>query len=157
MTGVNAIAPVIQTSVNFSVFNLQFLRADITLVHVMLELCRITKVKVLFLFLDYVFNFNLIEFSAATLEKGLLSEFHVSDPFWIRSERKRLRKFKVSKGNGPVTSILRPSPFFSPFRVVVRPTQILGIFQKKKRSTTFLSHFYVAQEFRWLIVFPTLS
>ena len=46
--------------------------------------------------------------------------------------------------------------FFSPFRVV-RPTQILGIFQKKKILTTFLSYFYVAQEFRWLILFPTLS
>ena len=38
----------------------------------MLKLCRVTKVKVLFLVLVYVFNFNLIEFSAAILEKGLL-------------------------------------------------------------------------------------
>ena len=38
----------------------------------MLKLCRVTKVKVLFLVLVYVFNFNLFEFSAAILEKGLL-------------------------------------------------------------------------------------
>ena len=39
----------------------------------MLKLCRVTKVKVLFLALAYVFNSNLFEFSAAILEKGLLS------------------------------------------------------------------------------------
>ena len=38
----------------------------------MLKLCRVTKVKVLFLVLVYVFNFNLFEFSAAILEKNLL-------------------------------------------------------------------------------------
>ena len=38
----------------------------------MLKLCRVTKVKVLFLVLVQVFNFNLFEFSAAILEKGLL-------------------------------------------------------------------------------------
>ena len=37
----------------------------------MLKLCRVTKVKVLFLVLVYVFNFNLFEFLAAILEKGL--------------------------------------------------------------------------------------
>ena len=40
----------------------------------MLKLCRVTKVKELFLVLIYVFNFNLFEFSAAILEKGLLIE-----------------------------------------------------------------------------------
>ena len=39
----------------------------------MLKLCRVTEVKVLFLVLVYVFNFNLFEFSAAILEKGLLT------------------------------------------------------------------------------------
>ena len=39
----------------------------------MLKLCRVTIVKVLFLVLVYVFNFNLFEFSAVILEKGLLS------------------------------------------------------------------------------------
>ena len=39
----------------------------------MLKLCWVTKVKVLFLVLAYVFNFNLFEFSAAILEKGLFS------------------------------------------------------------------------------------
>ena len=41
----------------------------------MLKLCRVTKVKVLFLVLVYVFYFDLFEFSAAILEKGLL-EWH---------------------------------------------------------------------------------
>ena len=45
----------------------------------MLKLGRVTKVKVLFLLLVFVFNFDLFEFSAAILEKGLLSESsHVS-------------------------------------------------------------------------------
>ena len=42
--------------------------ADIT--PEMLKLCRVTKVKVLFLVLVDVFNFELFEFSAAILEKG---------------------------------------------------------------------------------------
>ena len=39
----------------------------------MLNLCRVTKVRVFFLVLVNVFNFNLpvFEFSAAILEKGL--------------------------------------------------------------------------------------
>ena len=39
----------------------------------MLKLCRVTKLKVFFPVLVYVFNFDLFEFSAAILEKGLLS------------------------------------------------------------------------------------
>ena len=39
----------------------------------MLKLCRVTKVKVLFLVLAYIFNCNLFEFSVAILEKGLFS------------------------------------------------------------------------------------
>ena len=42
----------------------------------MLKLCRVTKVKVLFLVLVYVFNFNLFEFSAAILEKGPFDLVH---------------------------------------------------------------------------------
>ena len=41
----------------------------------MLKLCVVTKVKVFFLVLVYVFNFDLFEFSAAILKKGLL-EIH---------------------------------------------------------------------------------
>ena len=52
-----------------SFFNLIFI-ADIT--PDMLKLCRVTKVKVFFLVLVYDFNFNLFEFSAAILEKGLI-------------------------------------------------------------------------------------
>ena len=37
----------------------------------MLKLCKVTKAKVSFLVLVYVFNFDLFEFSAAILEKGL--------------------------------------------------------------------------------------
>ena len=40
----------------------------------MLKLGRVTKVNVFFLVLVYVFNIDLIEFSAAILEKGLLKE-----------------------------------------------------------------------------------
>ena len=40
----------------------------------MLKRCRVTKVKVLFLVLVYVFHFTLFEFSAAILEKGLLDD-----------------------------------------------------------------------------------
>ena len=39
----------------------------------MLKLDRVTKVKVFFLVLVYVFNFHLYEFLAAILEKGLLN------------------------------------------------------------------------------------
>ena len=38
----------------------------------MLKLGRVTKVKVLFLVLVFVFPFDLFKFSAAILEKGLL-------------------------------------------------------------------------------------
>ena len=45
----------------------------------MLKLCRVTKVKVFFVVLVYVFSFDFFEFSAAILEKGLLtSVFHAS-------------------------------------------------------------------------------
>ena len=39
----------------------------------MLKLGRVTKVRVLFLVLVFVFNFDLFQFSAAILEKGLLT------------------------------------------------------------------------------------
>ena len=38
----------------------------------MLTLCRVTEAKVFFLVLVYVFNFDLFEFPAAILQKGLL-------------------------------------------------------------------------------------
>ena len=40
----------------------------------MLKLGRVTKVKVFFLVMVFVFNFDLFIFSAAILEKGLFSE-----------------------------------------------------------------------------------
>ena len=42
--------------------------ADIT--SDIMKFCRVTKVKMFFLVLVYVFNFNLFEFSAAILEKS---------------------------------------------------------------------------------------
>ena len=60
-----------QTSVNFLIFNLHLIfSADIT--PEMLKLGRVTKVKVFFLMLVYVFNIDLFEISAAILKKGLL-------------------------------------------------------------------------------------
>ena len=50
----------------------------------MLKLGRVTKVKVLFLVLVFVFNFDLFKFSAAILEKGL---FH------------SLRTYRTSESN----------------------------------------------------------
>ena len=52
-------------------FQHTFFSADIS--PEMLKLGRVTKVKVLFLVLVFVFNFDLFKFSAAILEKGLLS------------------------------------------------------------------------------------
>ena len=52
-------------------FSTYIFSADITLD--MLKLYRVTKVKVLFPVLVYVFNFNLFEFSAGILEKGLFT------------------------------------------------------------------------------------
>ena len=42
----------------------------------MLKLGRVTKFKMLFLVLVFVFNFDLFKFSAAILEKGLLAPFY---------------------------------------------------------------------------------
>ena len=39
-------------------------------------LCRVTNVKVFFLVLVHVFNFDLFEFLAAILEKGLLYQLY---------------------------------------------------------------------------------
>ena len=52
-------------------FSTYIFSADIT--PDMLQLCRVTKVKVPFLVLVFVLNFNLTEFSEAILEKGLLN------------------------------------------------------------------------------------
>ena len=61
----------VQMSVNFSFFNVHFQTVDIT--PDMLKLCRVIRVKVPFLVLVYVFNFNLFEFLATILEKGLFA------------------------------------------------------------------------------------
>ena len=45
------------------------------MLHLMLKLGRVTKVKVLFLVLIFVFHFDIFKFSAAILEKGLYIEF----------------------------------------------------------------------------------
>ena len=54
----------------------------------MLKLGRVTKVKVLFLVLVYVFNFDLFEFSAAILEKSpsvSLHACHITGTFYFIS------------------------------------------------------------------------
>ena len=51
-------------------FSTYIFSADITLE--VLKLGRVTKVKVFFLVLVYIFNIDLFEFSAAILQKGLL-------------------------------------------------------------------------------------
>ena len=60
-----------QMSVNFSIFDLHIFSADIA--PETLKLCRITKVKGFFLVLVYVLDFDLFEFSAAILGKGLFT------------------------------------------------------------------------------------
>ena len=64
----------------------------------MLKLGRVTKVKVLFLVLVFVFHFDLFKFSAAILEKGLL--WPIGGAF-IREERggggALIRRFTVVK------------------------------------------------------------
>ena len=47
----------------------------------MLKLGRVTKVKVPFLVLVFVFNFDLFKFSAAILEKGLFSTAQCATSF----------------------------------------------------------------------------
>ena len=60
----------------------------------MLKLDRVTKVKVFYLLLVYVFNFDLAEFSAAISEKGLFETYLMR----LLAEMKRrvipARKFK---------------------------------------------------------------
>ena len=71
MTGGIMYTPVIQTSVNFLIFNLHFL--SWSLLHLKYwNFVEVTEVKVFFLVLVYVFNFDWFEFSAAILEKGLI-------------------------------------------------------------------------------------
>ena len=48
----------------------------------MLKLGRVSKVKELFLVVVFVFHFDLFKFSAAILEKGLLTIFIVGIPIF---------------------------------------------------------------------------
>ena len=73
----------------------------------MLTLGILTKVKVFFLVLVYLFNIDLFELSAAILEKGLLrwqrKSWHISES--LRRNEPRVR----------VTSRLQNSCFFLPY------------------------------------------
>ena len=60
-------------SLQISQFSTYIFSADIT--PEMLKLCRVTKVKVFFLVLVYILNFDLFEISAAILEKSLYYEY----------------------------------------------------------------------------------
>ena len=68
----------------------------------MLKLCRVTKVKVLFLVLVYVFNFDVFEFSAAILEKGLFG--HKLRPFRPFCGLQILTKAKLYEGTPTMIS-----------------------------------------------------
>ena len=68
---VQCILPAIQTTVIFSIFNLHFLSWYYS---EMLKLGRVTKVKVFFLVLVFIFNIDLFKFSATILEKGLFCQ-----------------------------------------------------------------------------------
>ena len=61
------------------------------------KLCRVTNVKVLFLFPVLIFNFNLFEFSAAILEKGL--SFKMAAPGKFQNQNKRLGNLFISDTN----------------------------------------------------------
>ena len=71
--------------------------ADIT--PEMPKLCSFTKVKVFFLVLVHVFNFDVIEFSAAILEKGLLLGLPWENATVFLAKR---------GGHGPRRSMCRP-------------------------------------------------
>ena len=75
MTGGNNAYPQSYKRLQIFQFSTYIFPADIT--PEMLKLCRITNVKVFFLLLVYVFNFDLFKFSAAILEKGLLENARV--------------------------------------------------------------------------------
>ena len=69
MTGGMAYTPSHTNVCKFFHFSTYIFSVDVT--PGMLKLCRVTKVKVLFLVLVSVFYFNLFKFSACILEKGL--------------------------------------------------------------------------------------
>ena len=80
----------------------------------MLKVCRVTKVNVFFLVVVYVFNFELFEFSAAILEKGLLPQsarqsVHKKDAVLLRSGISCVYMYPaagISKFVKPVVNIL---------------------------------------------------
>ena len=68
----------IPSHTNVCKFSTYVFSADIT--PEMLKLGRLTKVKVFFLVLVYIFNIDLFEFSATILEKGLLRRLFSETP-----------------------------------------------------------------------------
>ena len=68
----------------------------------MLKLGRLTKVKVLFLVLVFVFNFDLFKFSAAILEKGLL----IIEPFTQKTLRRGCVVFGEQKTKSEMAKLL---------------------------------------------------
>ena len=71
----------------------------------MLKLCRVTKVKLLFLVVVNVFNLNLFKFLSAILERGLLISAASSeallpkDVSWIFSVKSQGFFFILMNGN----------------------------------------------------------
>ena len=75
----------------------------------MLKLCRVANVKVFLLVLVYVFNFDLLEFSATILEKGLLA---------LTITRYSNKEFY---GNGlPLTFVISKQTF----RLMLKPSSV---------------------------------
>ena len=67
----------------------------------MLKFGRVTTVKVFFLVLVYVFNFDLFKFSAAILEKGLLCAANNCSFFEFLTQEKNL-SWKVCKSHNKI-------------------------------------------------------
>ena len=92
------------------------------------ELCSFTKVKVFFLVLVYVFNFDLFEFFAAILEKGLITWLIVkgSDP----TKSKQLWATKSLSCSLKVSDKREVSPFVFGTRLGGRGEEILRNLKK---------------------------
>ena len=107
----------------------------------MLNLCSVTKVKVFFLVLVYVFNFDLLEFSAAILEKGLLlvASFVLEQSFRLISQMKEKLPNKTEKG-GCASSLFTLSWGLSDKSTTKCSDQITVHFTKLRDREVFLNH-----------------
>ena len=111
----------------------------------MLKLCRVTKVKVLFLVLVNVFNFNLFEFSAAILEKGLFvlygmvltfSANLLEKPIKITSLlRNTTHMHNIVSGAGKISVLSRSGPGASSIVTVIFVPKRVRFTRQEKNGT----------------------